>query len=464
MLFLIMQFLWKYMDDIMGKGIEMFVILKLLFYTSANLIPFALPIAILFSSIMTMGNLAESNELTSMKSSGMSLLKVMRPLVFIMVLISAFAFYFSNYILPIANLKQRTIIYDVQEKKSTFALTEGVFYNDIEGYSIKVDKKNDDTGEVLGVLIYQSKGTQRIISAKKGELIKSDDDRFLFLKLYDGSMYEQGDAKLNKKMKFPFTKSFFESSIVKFDISDFGLQNSDEELFKRDYEMMNFIQLGHSMDSINVINDSLLNVYKSSAITQNVIYDQARFKPLEIDTNIQAKNIEPLQKVEIIFFVDSLPDNQLRATYKTAQSKLRAKKDYIQHNTQLNQFRAKALNEYKTEWHRKFTLAFSIIILFFVGAPLGAIVKKGGLGAPMVMAVVLFLVYYILTISGESMIESNMISPFWGMWLSSFILSPLAMFLTYQAANDSALFDKDAYLKVFNALYRILVRKRIVKT
>ena len=451
MLFLIMQFLWKYVDDIMGKGVEMTVILKLLFYTSANIIPLALPIAVLFSSIMTMGNLAESSELTSMKASGMSLFKVMKPMFLFIVFISVSAFYFSNYVLPIANLKQRTLIYDLQSKKPAFSLQEGVFYNDIEGYSIKVDKKNAETGELNGVLIYQnSNHNNRIIKAKKGELVGSEDDRFLLLKLIDGTIYEDANLDFNPSAKKPYRKSFFKESMVKFDMSSFKLQKSDEDLFKREYEMMNFAQLGQAIDSFQVKIDSFSTAFKSNFLKETKIFDKTSLAPLD---SIMINNHE-LVKIDTIIILDSIPNSQYRTALQVTQSKLRAKKDFIMMNKQIDEVRSKSIDEYKTEWHKKFTLSFAIIVLFFVGAPLGAIIKKGGLGAPLIFATLFFLLYYILTISGESMIESQMISPFWGMWSSSLILVPLGLFLTYKAANDSALFDSDTYKKFFTRFFK----------
>ncbi len=452
MLFLIMQFLWKYVDDIMGKGVEMAVILKLLFYTSANIIPLALPIAILFSSIMTMGNLAESSELTSMKASGMSLFKVMKPMFIFIVFVSVFAFYFSNYILPIANLKQRTLIYDLQSKKPAFSLQEGVFYNDIEGYSIKVDKKNSETGELESILIYQnSNNNNRIIKAKKGELVGSEDDRFLLLKLIDGSIYENTNLEFNPKAKKPYRKSFFKESMVKFDMSSFKLQKSDEDLFKREYEMMNYAQLGYAIDSFEVKLDSFNNKFKQDFLSQTKIYDQRSLAPLD---TLSIQHLEQKSKIDTIILLDSISLAELRTDLQITQSKLRAKKDLIMMNKQMTEVRESSLSEYKTEWHKKFTLSFAIIVLFFVGAPLGAIIKKGGLGAPLIFATLFFLLYYILTISGESMIESQMVSPFWGMWSSSLILVPLGLFLTYKAANDSALFDRDTYKKLLTKLFK----------
>ena len=250
MFFLVMQFFWKYVDDLMGKGLEVSVLLELLFYVSATLIPLALPLAVLFSSIMTFGNLSEKSELTALKSSGLSLFRIMRPMFMCIILLSASAFYFSNYILPIANLKWRTIIYNIQQKKPTFGITEGVFYNDIDNYSIKVEEKNDNTGELVDVLIYETgmNGQGKTIIAERGEMLKSatndstDKSNFLLLKLVNGSMYEQLAPNLKDENAAPYQKTFFKEAIMKFDLSSFDMQKESEDLFKRDFEMMNFMQ------------------------------------------------------------------------------------------------------------------------------------------------------------------------------------------------------------------------------
>lgn len=451
MLFLIMQFFWKYVDDIMGKGVDILVLFKLLFYLSADVIPLALPIAVLFSSIMTMGNLAESNELTAMKSSGMSLFKVMKPLLSIMVVLSLSTFYFSNYILPIANLKLRTIIYDLQEKKASFALTDGVFYNGIEGYSIKVDKKDDKTGELYGVLIYETKG--KTIRAKKGELLTSENGQFLMLKLSDGAMYEEAKLDFSKKSNYPFRKSFFKESIVKFDMTGFDMKKSDEELFKREYEMMNYAQLAVAIDSLKNQKDSLNKIFQNSLISQNTIFNKEALLPIPIDS-VMDKSIELPKKTNVILRLDKVNTSAMNSALANAQGKLRAKKDYIQMSKQMNELRENSYNDYVTEWHGKFTLSFAIIVLFFIGAPLGAIIKKGGLGAPLIFATLFFLLYYILTITGQNMIESKMITPLYGMWMSSIVLVPIGLFLTYKAANDSGLFDFEAYKKVWTKLVK----------
>ena len=456
--FLIMQFLWKYVDDLMGKGLQISVLLELLFYVSATLIPLALPLAVLFSSIMTFGNLAENNELTALKSSGMSLFKVMRPM---LVIISIAAFFFSNYILPIANLKYRTIIFNIQEKKPTFALTEGIFYNDIEGYSIRADHKVDRTGELRGLLIYENVTVGgKIIRAKRGEMLKSENDRYLLLRLEEGAMYEEVGPDNFQKARFPYRKSFFKEAIMKFDMSDFNMPEEDEDLFKRDYDMMNFMQLDYAIDSLYVLQDSVVgqftkNVEKSLTILNPNLYKKDSTKQRS-DTLADLNNDRSKVKIiDTLIHLDSLHGSELQQAQTAAQTSIRnTKEGLIYPQTLYADARQSNFVDYKASWHKKFTLSFAIIVLFFIGAPLGAIIKKGGLGAPLVFATLFFILYYILTISGENMVETEYISPLAGIWLSSIILTPLGIWLTYKAANDSALFDWDAYRRIFSNLSR----------
>ncbi len=451
MVFLIMQFLWKYVDDIMGKDVGMFVIFKLLFYTSANIIPMALPIAILFSSIMTMGNLAESNELTAMKSAGMSLFRIMRPMFVFVLILAGCTFYFSNYILPIANLKQRALIYDLQQKKPTLSIPEGVFYNDIKGLSIKVDEKDKETGELHGVLIYTG-SPLKTIRAERGEMISSTNNQYLFLKLTNGAIYEESKLQFDKDVKYAFNKSFFKESIAKFDLSEFNLQESDENLYKREYEMMNFIQLSNMLDTLEVENDSILDEYKGTIKKDLFLYSDHVMLPDSTDT-IRPKNWRDVEVVSLDTVMARGKDVYNRAL-RLAQVNIRQRKDYTNIYARKIDSRNELVDQYKTAWHQKFTLSFAVIVLFFVGAPLGAIVKKGGLGMPLVLAVLLFLFYYIISITGENLVESNVLTPFSGMWLSAFFLVPIGLFLTYKAANESRLFDIEAYKKVLNKLKR----------
>jgi lipopolysaccharide export system permease protein len=453
-----MQFLWKYIDDLIGKGLEITVLLELLFYVSATLIPLALPLAVLFSSIMTYGNLAEHNELTALKAAGLSLMKTMRPMFFFVLFLSFGAFYFMNYLMPVANYKWRAIIYDIQEKKPTFGLTPGVFYNDIDGVSLRVGKKDDNTGYLEDVLIYEYSevAVAKTIKAKDGEMLKSENERFLLLKLNNGSMYEKMKPGSMQDAKFPYQKTFFKEAIIKFDMSQFQMQKSNEDLFKRDYEMMNFVQLQETIDSMKIYFKDMNRDFGDVLKKESVLFNEAYI----VDTNAvdsTGKKIEiEFPPVNHIMKIDSLHETNMGHIMSYVQNEIRSRKDMLKGQQVYRDAQRSVMFQFETALHQKFTLSIAVIILFFIGAPLGAIIKKGGLGAPLVFATLFFLLYYILTIMGENMVESQFISPWKGMWMSSVILAPLGIFLTYKAANDSALFDREAYKRIFKWFYYIL--------
>lgn len=456
MFFLIMQFLWKYVDDLMGKGLEISIILEMLFYVSASLIPLALPLAVLFSSIMTFGNLAENNELTALKSAGQSLIKVMRPMLIFVIVLSISAFYFTNYILPIANLKWHAIYWDILDTKPQFMLKEGIFYKEIDGYHIKVDRKNDEDGTLSGILIYDftANADRRIIRAREGQMLKSDNDDYLFLQLKKGVIYEKVTAQKFEKVRVDFQKSFFDEAVIKFNMAGFELEKSNEDLYKQDYEMMNFIQLDIALDSLIRLNDTL--DYKFSKNLRNnmvILNNDFITLPHQLDTGT-AQPTTSFAKVDTLIHIDSLHASEYNMSLADASNEIRGVKDMLYHQTLLLEQREFSLNEYRSAWHKKFTLSFAILVLFFIGAPLGAIIKKGGLGAPLVFATIFFIIYYILTIAGENMVDSDVIAPWKGLWLSTFILTPLGIFLTYKAANDSALFDRDVYKRWFSRIFR----------
>ena len=461
MFFLVMQFLWKYIDDLIGKGLEMSILMELLFYVSATLIPLALPLAVLFSSIMTYGNLAEHNELTALKASGQSLLKVMRPMFFFVLLLSAGAFYFNNYLLPIANYKWRAIIFDIQDKKPTFGITAGVFYNDIDGYSIRVDGKDDKNGHLEGVLIYEYTDVfvSKTIKAKSGDMLKSEDNRYLLLKLTSGAMYEKIGNTQMQRDKFPFQKTFFEEAIIKFDLGGFQLNESNEDLFKRDFEMINFIQLQETLDTMERKVEESKTDFQDVLLNQMIVYNES-FGLKEEKDSLGQMIIPDFEIVDSIININDMSKSDYNAALTFAQSEIRSTKDMIYGQTKMREAQFKSIYQHRSAWHKKFTLSISVLILFFIGAPLGAIIKKGGLGTPLVFATLFFLLYYILTIMGENMVDSGFITPWKGMWISTFILAPLGAFLTIKAANDSALFDWDVYKKIFTKILRIFKPKK----
>lgn len=445
-----MQFLWVYVDDLMGKGLETMVILELMVYASARLVNMALPLAILMSSIMTMGALAEHYELTAMKSAGYSLIRILRPLIILICFIGVGAFFFSNNIWPITNLKFRTLLYSVTKQKPALNLTDGVFYNGIENFSIRAGRKDPVTNELSDVLIYDHRdpgaGSRTVIRAARGEMKQTDDKRYLVLTLYDGHSYDEQEQEKRKLelRTYPHISNHFAEEILRIDLSSLDFNKADEDLFKSAYEMMNVSQLSTASDSIRsqiAKKKTDLSAYgvRTLALTRDSI-DLSKAAADSIGSNKY-------------FMIDLSYAQQQRALEMAMEL---TRNNIKSLNTALEDIdsRGSMLDRHLIEWHRKFFLGFSCVVLFFIGAPLGAIIRKGGLGLPTVIAIGLFLVYYIITIVGERMAKSGAIEPWIGMWISTVVLFPLSIFLSYKAATDSSIMNAEIYTAWFRKLFK----------
>lgn len=438
---LVMQFFWKYIDDMMGKGLDTWVILKLMFYVSASIIPLALPLSILLSSIMTLGNLGESNELTALKSAGASLLRILRPLFFMMIFMSAFAFYFTNYVLPIANLKWRAIIYDIQHTKIADVVREGQFNTDFDRYAIKVDKKEGNS--LKDILIYDHTNPMgiKVIRSKEGDIRQSQDGNFLFITLYNGAMYEDiiGNSKKSKKDYKPFQKSTFKSARLKFSLADFKMGSADENIF-RSHEMMNVFQLNQAIDSINKQTTKTRLGFKDAMRRQMYSLNSLSYLPKNEEVKQQMLEDNKDKNLDTTYFWDNLTIDQKINANNLAIGRLRGTIQSLEGQDRIYDNKQENIKSHVAEIHKRYTLAVAILVLFFIGAPLGAIVKKGGFGAPVIIAVLLFMFYYVISITGENMVQSDFLEPGIGMWLSTIVLAPIAFWLTLKAMNDSKLF------------------------
>jgi len=438
---LLMQFLWKYVDDLVGKGLGWFLITKLMIFASATLVPLALPLALLLSSIMTFGNLAEQYELVACKSAGLSLQRVMRPLIIAAVLLSGAAFYFANNLLPIANFKMYSLLYDVRQQKPALYIKEGVFYNGIEGYIIRVGKKNPDGKTIQDVIIYDHTdgvGNNKMIMAESGTMVMSDDERFLILTLKKGSSYEeQYDSRQRTKSSRPFMRTEFDSETVRFDLSSFKMNRTDETLFKDNYQMLNLRQLENAEATIQS------KIDKRKSELAGILY------PLYVGSVKETKTKPDLSNPD---FLKNFDEDKRPIIVSSAISAVRNYQSYAADAATDIQQRNKLLYRHQIEWHRKFSLSFACLILFFIGAPLGAIIRKGGLGMPVVVSIFFFVTYHIISITGEKFVREGFMAAYKGMWLSSAILFPLGVFLTYKATTDSSLFDTDSYLRFFRKL------------
>ncbi|MBI2257382.1 MAG: LptF/LptG family permease [Flavobacteriia bacterium] len=437
MFMLIMQFLWKYIDDLIGKGLGFGVILELFFYASATLIPLALPLAMLLSSIMTMGNMAENNELTALKSAGLSLFKILKPLTYVVIVISIFTFLFANFVIPVATMKWRTLIYDIQGTKIASIVKPGTYSTALEGYAIKIREGNEK--EFKDIVIHDHSNPELIktIKAEKGEVYKSNDDASLFFKLSNGFVLEEMNANnlyqnsVNKGY-FSGRKSSFQEASYKIDISGFKMSRSDESLFKNEFEMWNILQLTNALDSIK--NQALK--YRETYI-KRLKNEHALF----LNKSINFKNTSNRKKTKKVITVDQMSEKDKLIAYQHNISRIRRKNQNIDVDKEFIKIKNGSLNKFYIEINKKFSLSFAVFVLFFVGAPLGAIVKKGGFGAPVVIAALLFLVYYVITEVGLNLAQAEVFTPFFGIWLATLVLLPIAFWLMRNASLDRKLIN-----------------------
>lgn len=444
MFVLLMLFLFKYIDDLIGKGFAWYVILELMMYASATNVAMALPLSVLLSTIMTYGSLGENYELVAIKAAGISLSRAMYPMIIIVSILSISAFIFSDYMLPVANLKYFSLLYDVRQQRSATLLPEGVFSNSFPGYTIRVEKKGADGQALYGVIIYQKNqndNNNSVLFAKEGKMYRTPGDRYLVLKLKDGVRYEEsaGDVGYNSRQRL--MRFRFKDMEQKFDLSAFKLSRTDENEFKSAFQMMNIKQLKeyekatqHTIDSSEQAGNRM--------ITPFLRYFSVPKKSLIV------KKIAPAPVAKNITLSDQL------AAASNASSEARSVEGIIKDNSARNEDNAHNIRRSLVEYQKKYTLSAVCIVLFLIGAPLGAIIRKGGLGLPVVVSVVFFLIYYIISTIGETSVKDGNISPILGMWISIIILTPIGLFLSYKAITDSAIFDVDSYRKFFNKVLR----------
>ncbi|MBU2650069.1 MAG: LptF/LptG family permease [Bacteroidetes bacterium] len=444
---LLMQFLWKYIDELVGKGLEWYVITELLFYASSTFVPLALPLAILLSSLMTFGNLGEHYELVAMKSSGISLWSIMRPLIVLSVFISVFAFYFSNNVLPVANLKFKSLLYDVRKQKLAFDIQEGVFYNGIENFVMRVGKKDKDDKTIRNVLIYNhtdNKGNTDLTVAKSGIMETTPDGRYLILTLYNGYNYRENIDQKDYRSSKSFQRTNFEEQIRRFDLSAFELRRTDEDLFKRNYHMLNISQLNESIDSLNQLYNTRLEIFARD-------YSRFYFYNLLDTINNNKYDTMNIPSLEVL---DILEPDERKEVAELALSQVRNMKRQLNFTQEDLAGRMEWIKKHMIAWHKKFTLSFACFVLFFIGAPLGAIIRKGGFGLPVVFSVIFFVIFHIISITGEKSAAAGALTIPGGMWMASFVLLPLGIFLTYKATTDSPLLDTESWSKRFKKLFR----------
>ncbi len=457
-LFLLMQFVWKYIDDLVGRGVEWYYIAELLFYTSATLVPMALPLAVLLSSIMVLGTLGENYEMAALKSSGLSLVRVMRPLFGFVLVLACAAFLFSNYVIPIANLHSENLRRNISNKKPALSIRPGIFYTGIDGYSIKVaDKYGPDQNLLDEILIYdhtQNNGNMKVIIADSGKMKVTDDEQFLEITLYDGHSYEDMVPKKRKdRDNKPFIRSDFRESLIRFNLSDF--QGDDlRKTGRKEYDMLSVIQLNEVVDSLQENLTTLQNEFAQQMID--------RYGERELyQTPESPDNIEKIE-LDTAAALARLDENLIDNFDKTERSRIlqnslrivRGNRAYFTNASAQYNWRKIVITRHVLEWQKKFSSSFSVIVLFFIGAPLGAIIRKGGMGMPVVVSVFIFIVHHVTNFSFEKLGRFMLWTPFEAMWTANLILLPIGLWLTYKSATDSVIFNMELYMKPFQKIYK----------
>lgn len=465
----LMQFLWKYVDEMVGKGLELSVLFELFFYAAVTMVPLALPLSILLASLMTFGNLGERLELLAIKAAGVSLLHVMRPLIFVVGVISVLAFFFQNNVLPQAQVKMWTLLYSMRQKSPELDIPEGVFYDQINGYNLYVREKNHKTGIMRDMMIYdmsQGFDNAMIVMADSGLLKTTPDKKYLILTLYDGESFENLKTdRTNSYTNIPYRRETFslKELLIPFDAN---FNRMDEGVMSGQYIGKDYNELRVTIDSLNCIVDSMSVEFTNklnksgyfSIYSENIPTDSAaRAKTIERD-------LEAAQKIDL----DSLwmgENNQRRQLYlsRAIERANSYRVDYLFNSITQDDTRH-TIRRHQIELMKKFTLSLACLIFFFIGAPLGAIIRKGGLGVPIVVSVILFIIYYIIDNTGYKLARDGVWEVWQGIWLSSAVLLPLGIFLTTRATKDSAVLNLDLYADFFRHLFgKDKVRKVTLK-
>lgn len=451
---LMLQFLWLYIDDLIGKGLSVPVIAEFIFWGTASFIPLALPLSTLLASIMTMGNLGENNELLAMKATGISLQRIMRPLIVLAVSISIGAFFVSNDLIPYTNLQIKTLLFDIKHKREEIKIPAGVFYNGIEDLSLYVDRQDEVSGLMYNIMLYDhraKKGNTSVTLADSGYIRLTENKQHIIFSFYHGYAYEESESNNTARdTMYPFQRRYFDRQEVLVPLEGYDFQRSDGTRFSDDAQIQNIRRLSFMKDSLQNLltagRGRFIQTFVSPGYLPNYnLWDSTlRMKQIytaDFDSLYRTFPVEKQRDAARQAF-NTIDRNALYiANYMAEQEK----DDYPRRSVSI-------------EWHRKFTLSFACLIFFFIGAPLGAIIRKGGLGMPAVVSIFFFIIYWVIDISGKKLSRDGAWDPLFGTWVSSMVLLPIGIFLTYKATSDSSLFNVEKYREIF---WRLCAKLRI---
>ena len=465
LIILILQFLWMYVDELAGKGLDFKVVSELLYHFAMTFVPTALPLAILLASLMTFGNMGEFSELSALKSSGIPLQRIMLPLMILIGFIAIISFFFSNNVLPYSTSKARTLLYDIRRKKPDINIQAGTFYNGVPDFSIKITTKEPVTNRLNNLIIYDhrdKRGNISVILADSGYMKTTPDGTGLIMVLYNGYSFNEIEEKnINPSArKYPSRKDYFKEQTIVISLTGFDLERSEDGLFKSNSAMLNISQLTFFIDSLNMRHNERIN-NQFNDFNSSKIYTQRNSFKRRISNTTNADSIAKARPFETMAIYDSLPVTDKSAVLSRAISSLKDGTSYLSERNETQHWEIKAIKKYEVEWNRKLTMSFACLVFFFIGAPLGAIIRKGGLGTPSVISIFFFVIYYVISISAQKMVEEDVIGTFAGMWAASYILLPIGIFLTYKATTDSVIMNIDTYLvflkKIKDYIYRIAI-------
>jgi lipopolysaccharide export system permease protein len=460
---LLMQFMWMHVNDLVGKGISIGVLSEFFIYATASVVPLALPLAILLSSIIAFGNLAEKFELTAMKAAGISLFRIMRPLTIAIAFLCVGAFFFSNNVLPRSQMKLWALIFSLRQKSPELQIPVGEFYDEISGYHIYVHEKTR-RGELLNVMIYDYSGgftNAKVMVADTGRLSASANKQYLVIDLINGESFENLDKAQQRAtgttQSIPYRRETFAHKQILIDFStDFN--RFDESILEDQHVSKNVAQLIESIDSVKIEAQTRSREQSEKLLDERYFSREDRYEAVVLPSISEVK-----QSCDPDSLWAALSVQRRYQVLEMAEEKARNYRDQVEYNSLLLDDSQRYIRKHEIELYRKFTLAFACLIFFFIGAPLGAIIRKGGLGAPVVISVIMFIVYYIIDNTGYKMAREALWPCWAGMWLSSFVLLPIGIFLTYKAATDSPLFNPEAWKKEYDNWKQKLCKSTLYK-
>jgi len=462
LIILILQFLWMYIDELAGKGLQLKILAELLFHFSLTFVPTALPLAVLLASLMTFGNMGEFSELAALKSSGIPLRRIMMPLVLLVSIVCGISFFFSNNIQPVAYRNARTLLFDIRKKRPELNIQAGTFNNEVDGFSLKIASRDPFSNRLEKLLIYdhrEQSGNKSVTYADSGYMKVTPDESGMILTLYNGYSYNDIDEKnlTASNKKFPFRRDHFKEQTIVIALSGFDLERTKEDLFKVNSSTQNVSQLIYFIDSIGEYNTIKRESYFRDFNTTRLYINGNPKKKADKTEIVTIKPVQPVFDSRKL--LDSLPYFAKKEVLSKAVESVKFGVNYLLQKEEYMHNDTKIVRNYQIDFHKKFTLAFACLIFFLIGAPLGAIIRKGGLGTPAVISILFFVVYYVISITAEKFVKEDVFNLILGMWAAIIFLLPVGIFLTYKATTDSAIFNTETYILFFRRIKNLLYRQ-----